>query len=83
MLGKFSAGQRLPDGIVTDVGELAKTVEQAERLQNGGINADADVGVAGLDPLQGRAGGEGALGHDRHGQPPAPTGIVNIRAELT
>ena len=83
MLGKFGAGQRLSHGVVTDVGELTKTVEQAERQQNGSVDADADVGAAGLDPLQGQAGGEGALGDDRHGQPAAPTGIVNVRSELT
>ena len=60
----------------------AQAVEQTERLQDAGINADADVGVAGLDLLQGRAGREGALGHDRHRQPPPSTGIVNVRAEL-
>lgn len=67
MLGKLGAGQRLANGIVANVGELTQSLEQAERLQDGGIDADADVGVAGLDPLQGRAGGEGALGHDGHG----------------
>lgn len=37
------------------------------RLQDGGIDADADIGVAGFDLLQGRAGGEGVLGHDPMG----------------
>lgn len=49
MLGQFGAGQRLSDAIVADVGDLAQTVEQAERLKDAGIDADADVGVTGLD----------------------------------
>ena len=82
MLWQCGAGQRLSDGVVTDVGDLAQTVEQAERLQDPGIDADADTGVPRFDSLQGRTGREGALGYDRHRQPPAPTGIVDVRPEL-
>src|ERR1700733_1878231 len=82
MLGQFGAGQRLSDAIVADVGDLAQTVEPAERLKDAGIDADADVGVTGLDSLQRRAGREGALGPDRHRQPPTPTGVVDVGAEL-
>lgn len=82
MLWQFSAGQRLSDAIVADVGDLAQTVQQTERLKNAGIDANADVGVAGLDSLQGRAGRKGALGYDCHRQPPTPTGVVDVGAEL-
>lgn len=83
MLGQFGAGQRLSDAIVADVGDLAQTVEQAERLKDAGIDADADVGVTGLDSLQRRAGREGALGHDRHRQPATAAGVVDIRTKLS
>lgn len=82
MLGEFGAGERLADAVVADVGNPAQAVEQAERLQDAGVNADADVSVSGLNPLQCRPGREGPLGHDRHRQPPAPTGIVDVCAEL-
>ena len=40
------------------------------------------LGVARFDLLQGRAGREGAFGHNGHGQPPSTTGVVDIRAQL-
>ena len=82
MLGQFGGSQRLSDAVVADVGDLAQTVQQTERLEDSGVDADADIGVAGFDLLQGRAGREGALRHHRHRQPPTPTGIVDVRAEL-
>ena len=65
-LGQIGAGQRLPDWVIADVGDLTQTVKQPERMKYASINADADVRIARLDFLEGRAGGEGALGHDRH-----------------
>lgn len=82
MLRQLGAGERLAYAVVADVGDLDQTVEQAERLENAGIDPDADTGVAGFNSLQRRAGREGALGDDRHRQPPAPPGIVDVRAEL-
>lgn len=79
VLGQFRAGERLSNWVVADVGDLAQTVEQAERLKDARINADADIGVPGLDLLQGRAGREGAFRDDSHWQPPTPTGIVDVR----
>ena len=80
---QLSAGQGLADAVVRDIGDPTQTIEQAKHLQDGGVDADADIGVAGFDLLQGRAGGEGALGHDRHGQPPPTAGIVDIRTQLS
>lgn len=82
MLGKFGAGERLSNAVVTDICDLTQPIEQTERLEDGGVNADTDVGVSGFDLLQGRAGREGALRHDRHGQSPMTTGIVDVRTEL-
>lgn len=81
-LGQVGARKRLADAVIADVGDFAQPVEQPKRLEDSGINADADVGVPGLDPLQGRSGGEGAFGHHRHRQPPASAGVVNVRPEL-
>ena len=49
---QFGASQCLSDRVVTDVGDLAETLEQTEGLEDAGIDADADVSVAGFDPLQ-------------------------------
>lgn len=83
MFGKIGAGECLPNAVIADVGDLAQSVEQSERQKNACIDADADVCVAGLDLLQGGAGREGALGHDRHGQASASTGVVDVRPEFT
>ena len=82
MLWQRGAGERLPDAIAADIGNPAQAVEQAERLKHGGVDADADIGVAGFDLLQGRAGREGALGDDRHGETTVASGVTDIRAEL-
>lgn len=82
MFGKLGAGQRLADAVVADVGDLAQPFEQTERLEDTGIDADADAGISSLDLLEGRSRGEGALGHDGHWQPSAATGIMDVRAEL-
>lgn len=82
MLGQVGTGERLTDAVVADVGDLAQALEEAERLQDAGIDADADVGVPGFDPLQSRARSEGALGYHRHRQPSASTGIMNVSPKL-
>ena len=82
MLRQIGAGERLADAVVADVGDLTQAVEQAKRLQDAGINADADVGVPGFDPLQCRARCEGALGYDSHRQPSASTSIMDVRPKL-
>ena len=83
MLWQIGAGQSLSYQVVADVGDMAQAIEQAERLQDSSVDADADAGVPGFDLLQGRAGREGALGHNRHRQPAPPTGVVDVRAELS
>ncbi len=78
VLGQPCAGKSLPDAVIADVSNLAQAVEQAECLQDTGVYADADIGVASFDPLKGRTGREGALRHDRHRQLPAPTSITDV-----
>jgi hypothetical protein len=82
MFGQFGAGEGLSNAIVADVGDLAQAVEQAERKQDASVNADADIGVACFDSLKRGAGREGALGHNRHGEPSTAAGIMNVRAEF-
>jgi len=52
VLGQIGSGQRLSDAVVADVGDLAQPFEQTERVKDASIDADADIGVAGFDPLQ-------------------------------
>jgi len=53
VLGQIGTGQCLSDTVVADVGDLPQTFEQTEGLKDASIDADADIGVAGFDPLQG------------------------------
>jgi hypothetical protein len=55
VLWKVGAGKSLPYAVVADVGDPAQSIEQAERVQDRRVDADADVGIAGFDPLQRRA----------------------------
>lgn len=55
---------------------------RAERLKDARVDADADAGVASLDPLQRRSGGEGTLGHHCHRQTPSSAGVVDVRPQF-
>jgi len=81
-LRQFGAGESLPDGIVANVPDFAQAVEQAERLEHTRVDADADAGVASLDPLQRRSGCKGTLGHHCHRQAPSSAGVVDVRPQL-
>lgn len=50
---QICTGQRLSDAVISDVGDLAQPFQQTEGLKDTCINADADIGVASFDPLQG------------------------------
>jgi len=65
-LGQIGTRQCLPDTITAYVGNVTKTFEQSKGLKYSSIDADADICVAGFDPLQGRTRREGALRNDRH-----------------
>jgi hypothetical protein len=41
----------LPDSIAANIGDISDVVEQAERLQDGGIDADTDICITSFDPL--------------------------------
>lgn len=79
---QFGAGERLSNRVVAYIGYLAQTVEQAERLEDARINANAYIGVSGFNSLQSRAGGERAFRHYSHWQPSAAAGVVDVGTEL-
>jgi hypothetical protein len=66
VLGQIGTRQCLPDAIVAYVRNLTKTFEQSKGLKYSGIDADADICVAGFDPLKGRTRREGAIRYDSH-----------------
>jgi hypothetical protein len=72
----------LPDSIAANIGDISDVVEQAERLQDGGIDADTDIGIPSFDPLQSGTGRESALGDDSHGQPAAAAGVTDVHPQL-
>ena len=59
-----------------------QSVEQAERLQDTSVDTDTDIGVAGFDPLKRGTGRESSLRHNRHGQPSASTGIMQVGSKF-
>lgn len=82
MLRQFRTGEGLSDAVVADVGDLAQTVEQTERLQDAGVDANADTGIAGLDSLKCGPGREGPFRNHRHRQPSATTGVMDVSTEF-
>jgi hypothetical protein len=51
-------------------------------MENGRINADADLVIASLDPSKGRPAGEGAVCHNGRWQLPTAAGIPDVGSEL-
>jgi hypothetical protein len=49
---------------LSQICEVGQAIEQPKGLQGGGIDADPDAGIAGLDPLEGGSGREGSTGDD-------------------
>ena len=52
--------------VLANVGNLAETIEQPERLQDRGVDADANARVAFFNALQGCSRGKCALGYNAH-----------------
>jgi hypothetical protein len=50
-LGEGCPGQGLAYPITADIRNLSKTLKQAQRLQNGGVNTDANAGISSFYPL--------------------------------
>src|SRR5437667_11392544 len=67
--GKFCCGEGLTYAVSGQVCDVGQAVEQPKGLQGGGVNADADAGIASLDPLKGGSRREGSIGDDAHWQP--------------
>ena len=82
MLRQLGRGLGQANAIYADIGYLVQSVQQAERLKDSAVDANADAGISFLDLLQGRAGGESSLRHNRHGKMAATTSIAQICAQL-
>lgn len=76
-------GQRLTDGICGGISQPAKTIQEAQRVHDRGVDAHAHGGVASLHALQGGAGGESAVGEHRHRQSSSAAGITQVAPKLT
>jgi len=68
--------------VPTRIREIAKSFEETERLEDGGIYADADAVVASFDLAKGGAGGEGAFGDDFGRQSATPARVTDVLSEL-
>ena len=83
MLGQLGRGLCQANTVLADVCYFAQSVQQAECLKNSAVDTDADAGISFFDLLQGRAGGESPLRHNRHGKMATAASIAQISAQLT
>jgi len=74
--------ERQAESVSAGIGELTQTLEQAQCLKHRRIDAHADGRVALLDPLQGRATGESAIGHYGGSQSATSPGVSKIVTKL-
>jgi hypothetical protein len=68
--------------VLANVGNLAETIEQPERLQDRSVDADANARVAFFNALQGRSRGKCALGYNAHWQAAPTARVMDVGAEL-
>ncbi len=71
-------GQCEAYGVSSRVGEETESFEKSQRLQYGGIDANAYGWVSFLDALQGRATCEGAAGHHARRQAAASPSVAEV-----
>ena len=71
-----------PDRISGGIGQVSQTVLHAQDEEDRGVDAHRYTGVALFDPRERIAVDEGAFGHERHGQSPAPPGGRDIQPQL-
>jgi hypothetical protein len=64
------------------LGESTQPVQKAQRLEHGGINANAHGVVASLDPLQRRTACKGPFGNDCRRQSTTAAGVADVGTEL-
>lgn len=80
--GQLSACECLSNNVICNVGDIDQPFEQTKRMQDRRINADANIGVALLNPLQRGPGCEGTICNDRHRQATPTAGILDVRAKF-
>jgi hypothetical protein len=51
VLSQLGSGKVLTDAVMAEIGDLRKSVEEAEGLEGTGIYANADAGITRFDPL--------------------------------
>jgi hypothetical protein len=76
-------GQRLTNRIRGGISQLAKTIQEAQRVHGRGVDAHAHGGVASLHALQGGARGESAVGEHSHRQSSSAAGITQIAPKIS
>ncbi len=81
-LRKVGAGESLADAVATYIRDFAEALRQAQCMQDGAVDSDADAGVPCLDPLQSGSRRERTFGHDRHGQSATASGVAEVLAQL-
>lgn len=81
-LGELVAGDVQSYGVARRVGHVGKVVEQIERLQDGGYDADADRVVSALDAGDGGTGGCCPIGNECHREAAPQTGVADVLTEL-
>ena len=81
-LGELVEGKPEPDGVRGRVGQLPEAVEEAEGVEDGGVDAHAHAGIAGLHALEGGTTGEGAIRDDARGKPATAACVADVYPEL-
>jgi hypothetical protein len=81
-LRQLGGRQGLAHGIIDRICKLTQGVEQAQRMEHGGVNAHADAMVAIFDPSEGFAGRKSSVSHRFHREAPALTRIGHILPQL-
>ena len=82
-LGEFVPCNLQTQLVVCRVGGIGEVVQQIQRLQDGGHDADADRVIALLDACHGGTRGGGTLRHQRHGKPPPQPRVAHVRSQLS
>jgi hypothetical protein len=80
-LGETLGAQTQADVVGRRAGERTEAVEQAQRLQDSGIDAHAHAMIARLDTTQGGAARKCPLRHNRGRQLPPLARFVKVRTE--